>query len=78
MGNIWLTVEAQPGAEIGRTCEEAIALAERMDITIWFGFNGVKCLARKGDDPRRLEADWNRAMASKTEIYKIASDNGST
>ena len=62
MSNIWLTVEVSPGAEIGRTCDEAIALAERIGITIWFNFNGVKCLARAGDDPRRLEADWNWNM----------------
>ena len=75
MSNLWLTVDVQPGASISSACNEAIALAGRIGITIWFNFNGVKCLACKGDDPRRLEADWNRAMSSKAS-YKIASDKG--
>lgn len=77
MSNLWLTVEVAPGADIGRTCDEAIVLAAKTGLTIWFNFNGVKCLARAGDDPRRLEADWNKQMDSDAK-HKIASDKGET
>lgn len=74
--NLWLTVEVAPGSGIVRTCDEAVALAEKLGITIWFDFNGVKCLARAGDHPRRLEASWNRVMAAKGAGIQIAADNG--
>lgn len=76
MSNLWLTVEVSPGSDIGSACDEAIALAERIGIAIWFKFNGVTCLARKGDDPRRLEADWSMVMASNGRGIQIASDKG--
>lgn len=73
MSNIWLTVEIAPGSDIGKTCDEAIALAGKLEVTVWFDFNGVRCLARKGDDPRGLENDWREQIISKHD-YKIASD----
>ena len=77
MSNLWLTVEAAPGSDIGGTCDEAVALATKTGLTIWFGFNGVKCLARSGDNPRGIEADWNKQMAMKGD-HRIASDKGET
>lgn len=77
MANLWLTVEVAPGAEIGVTCDEAVALAERTGLSIWFRFNGVKCLARPGDNPRGLEADLVKEMAKERD-YRIASDQGET
>ena len=76
MSNLWLTVEVAPGSGIERTCDEAVALAEKLGITIWFSFNGVKCLARAGDNPRRLESAWDRVMAAKGGSIQIAADNG--
>lgn len=77
MNNLWLTVEAAPGAEIMRTCEEAVALAEKTGLTIWFMFNGVKCLARAGDNPRGIFDEWNKQMALKGP-HRIARDKGET
>ena len=77
MSNLWLTVDVAPGADIGRTCDEAVALAAKTGLTIWFNFNGVKCLAHDGDNPRGLEADWNRQMAKGYGI-RIASDKRET
>lgn len=52
MSTLWLTVEVSPGADIKDACRDAVALAGRPGLTIWFDFNGVKCLARAGDDSR--------------------------
>lgn len=76
MSNLWLTVEVAPGAGLSSTCAEAVALAAKTGLTIWFGFNGIRCLARGGDDPRGIEADWGRAMDSKGHGNQIASDKG--
>lgn len=75
MSVLWLTVEVSPGASISNACDEAVALAWKTGLTIWFDFNGVKCLARAGDDPRRIEVDWNRVMASNGRGIQIAADN---
>ena len=76
MSSLWLTVEVAPGADISSTCDEAVALASKAEITIWFSFNGVKCLARPNDNPRGIEADWNRVFDSNGGGYQIASDKG--
>lgn len=55
MSNLWLTVEVAPGAEIDSACQEAVALAEKTGLLIWFSIGGVMCSARTGDDPRRIE-----------------------
>lgn len=72
MSNLWLTLEASAGAEISDTCREAVRVADRVGITVWFNFNGVKCLARPGDDPIALMEDWRKEMKSK-HPHKIAS-----
>lgn len=76
MSNLWLTVEVRPGGDLSSTCAEAVVLAGKTGLTIWFDFNGVKCLARAGDDPQRIEADWNRVMDSKGRGLQIAGDSG--
>lgn len=76
MSNLWLTVEVAPGAGIERTCDDAVALAARTGLSIWFNFNGVKCLAREGDDPRRIEEAWGIALKRPPGHGRIASDNG--
>ena len=75
MSNLWLTMEVSPGSNIQRTCEEAVRLANFLGICIWFNFNGVKCLARPGDDPERICESWNRELQS-SHSHKIASDRG--
>lgn len=75
MSNLWLTVEVAPGTGIGAACKEAVAVAQRTGLTIWFDFNGVKCLARAGDDPSRIEANW-RLRLEENGPHRIASDQG--
>lgn len=77
MSNLWLTVQVSPGAHIAMTCDEAVELADKTGLAIWFDFNGVRCLARPGDNPRGIEADWNKKMEMKGD-HRIASDHGET
>lgn len=74
MSNLWLTVEVSPGAEIEQTCDDAVAMAARTGVSIWFNFNGVKCLARAGDDPRRIEEAWEIEIKRPPGQYRLASD----
>ena len=76
MSKLWLTVEVSPGADLNGTCADAVELAKKTGLTIWFDFNGIKCLARAGDDPRRIAADWDRVMDSKGHGNQISSDSG--
>ncbi len=75
MSCLWLTIEVSPATDILDACNEAIRLANLLGIGIWFDFNGVKCLARPGDDAQRLSSDWDRELKSKY-AHKIASDRG--
>lgn len=75
MGNLWLTVEVAPGSDIVQACSEAVLIAHRTGLVIWFDFNGVKCLARAGDDPSRIAEDWSSKLQQK-EQHRIASDQG--
>ncbi len=75
MSSLWLTVEVAPGTDIKTACIETVALANLTCLTIWFDFNGVKCLARKGDNPMKIVEHWNEQTASNTEgKYLIAKD----
>ncbi len=74
--NLWLTVEVALGAGIEQTCDDAVLLAARTGLSIWFDFNGVKCLAREGDDPRRIEEAWGIALKRPPGHGRIARDNG--
>lgn len=62
MSNLWITVEVPPGATISSACDQAVALANKIELTIWFKFNGIKCLALPGDNPRKIESNWRRLM----------------
>jgi hypothetical protein len=75
MSALWLTVEASPGSDIYTACEEAVALADKLALSVWFDFNGVKVLACRGDDPKRIARSWSESLESKRR-YKIASDRG--
>lgn len=69
---LWLTVEVPGGTHIDDACNAAVELAGKLGVTVWFKFNDVKCLARPGDDPRAIAADWLEVLHSKSP-YKIAS-----
>ena len=74
MSNITLTVEATPGASIKHTAQEAVALAERIGVSVEFKFNVVTCFARPGDDPDGLVAGYFHALHNENDKYKFASD----
>lgn len=42
-GTLWLNLEAVPGSEITETAQEALRLANMLQLTVWFDFNGAKC-----------------------------------
>lgn len=42
-GTLWLNMESVPGSEITETAQEALRLANMLQLTVWFDFNGVKC-----------------------------------
>lgn len=71
-GTLYLDVEVYGGSNIFDTCVDAIELATRIGISIWFNFNSVRCLARPEDDPEKLAAEWERALHSDSS-YKFAS-----
>lgn len=74
MSVLWLTLEVEPGSKIEHACADAISIANRLGVTVWFMFNGVKCGARPGDDYSLLVRNWSRAMESKS-TFKIACAN---
>ena len=74
MSVLWLTVEVAPGSSINEAAPEAVALANKTGITIWFDFNGVRCLARAGDDPDMIVADFFAQFRKTDGTYLVAKD----
>lgn len=54
MSNFYLHLEAKPGSDIDNCASEAIDIANRLHVTVMFEFNGVKCMACRGDNPKSL------------------------
>ena len=42
-GTLWLNMEAVPGSEITETAQEALRLANMLQLTVWFEFHEAKC-----------------------------------
>lgn len=63
--DIYLDVKVYGGTDISKACRDMVALADRMDITIWAELNGVRVLARPGDDGAALWQAWQDAVQSK-------------
>ena len=72
MSGLWITVEAAPGSNIDDVTKQAVALANKLEMTVWFDFNGVKCLARPGDDAMALKHSWERELKA-SKPFRIAS-----
>ena len=72
MSGLWITVEASPGSDIDSITKQAVKLADKLEMTVWFNFNGVKCLARPGDDAMALKHSWERELKS-AKPFRIAS-----
>lgn len=71
MSNFYLHIEAVPGTEIANCAAEAIGLANRLQLTVMFDFNGVKCMACPGDNPGKLENEFFKKLNSDRP-YKLA------
>ena len=74
MSVLWLTVEVAPGSDIREAADEAVSLATKTGISIWFDFNGVRCLARTGDRPTAIVEDFYRQIAKTDGTYMLAKD----
>lgn len=71
MSKIWITVEVAPGSDISEVSKEAITLATKLGVTVWFDFNDVRCGARPGDNAGRL-VDAYRLAAKTNHAHKVA------
>lgn len=68
-----MKVDAFAGSDIYAACNEAIALADKLGLTVKFDFNGVLCMACAGDCPEQLEAAWREElMRPESKHIKIA------
>ncbi len=65
---LWLSLEVSPGSHINHTCRDAVRIANRLGLTVWFDFNGVHCGARPGDDWELLVANVQDAMENKRSL----------
>jgi hypothetical protein len=71
MSHIRITAGFLQGTDVHVAALEAIALADRIAVTIEYNFNGVTCLAVPGDDAGLLAEHCMKIMGSNL-IIKIA------
>lgn len=64
---LYLDVQVYGGTDIRLACRDACALANKLGITVWFGFNGKRLHANPDTDWQRLVAGWYKAGADKQE-----------
>jgi len=62
--SLLLKVDVFGGSSIESAAGEACALANRLDITVEFEFNGVTCMAIPGGSSDVLVSNWNAADRS--------------
>lgn len=74
MSEFYLKVEAFAGRDIHQCAKEAIRLANFLGVVIEFGFNGVTCGARPGDNWELLVNAYHREV-KRDGPYKIAYGN---
>lgn len=67
--NIKLKVECLAGVDIFDAAEEAITLAEKLNIGITFDFNGIKCTVWPGDSPKILKEQY--IIVGKKSEYEL-------
>ena len=72
MSDLSIDVDVYGGTHIPDAIKQMVDLANRMQITIWATLNGVRTLARPGDDAEEIHKAWERAM--ETDVpHKYAS-----
>ena len=57
-----LNIEFTCGDDIESACQEAVALAAKLNLLVSFDFNGVHVLARGTTDPHALAKAWTHAL----------------
>lgn len=60
---IWVEIQVAGGSPIEEVTQEAIDLANRLQIPVHFKFNDVSCWGEPGDDPARFAKQWHAAAA---------------
>lgn len=69
-----IKVEFSAGADISDAAEEAMGLANKLDILVEFKFNNVTCFCRPGENWRTIPNEYKEAQASMAK-YKFASSS---
>lgn len=70
---LYIDVQVHVGSDILDACVDAVQLATKLGICVWFNFNGVTCFARPESDPEKLAANY-RAQLDGDRPHKIAID----
>jgi len=60
--DLYIEVSVYGGARIPNVIKEMVELADRMKISVWASLNGVRTLARIGDDAEKIHAAWEEAV----------------
>jgi len=68
---LWLNIEISPGSDIKNASEDAIALATKLGVTVWFRFNEIHCGACPNGNPDLLVRNFHKAIERKSQ-FKIA------
>ncbi len=71
MTKLQMKIEPYAGSDIKDVCNEAVRIAKKLYVDIWFEFNGVQVLARPTDNPLKIVDDFHRSINSKSK-HKIA------
>jgi hypothetical protein len=73
MSNFSITLEPFGGSTILSCAEEAINLANKLQVTVIFDFNDVHCMACPDDDAKGLATSYFEQL-KKEHGYKMARD----
>lgn len=68
--SLHIDVEVYGGADIPTAIYQMVQLANRIGVDVWASLNGVRTLARPGDDAMLITEEWSRALRRP---YKYAS-----
>ena len=71
MNNFMLKLEAFGGSGIELSCDQAQALADRLEFTVCFDFNDYEIMCRPGDDPKSTALKFLASISGKPAGSKI-------
>jgi len=61
---MWIRgVEAEPGEDIEHACTEALRIAQHVDMTVIFDFNGVSMCVRPDRNVKEMVASYRKAIS---------------